>query len=72
MVQAHKPALFTGKHEEAKHVGSTDIVTAEFEAGQREVHVRPSLIDQIARLMPAGRHLRDTPLASKSGWHLTT
>jgi hypothetical protein len=27
----------------------------EFEAGQREVHVSPSLIDQIARLLPAGR-----------------
>jgi hypothetical protein len=56
MVQADEPALFTGKHEEAKHhVGLTAIVTVEFEARQREVHVRPSLIDQIACLVPAGR-----------------
>jgi hypothetical protein len=51
--QAHETAIGARKYEEAEHVGVTDIVAAEFETRQREVHICPTLVDQIARLMPA-------------------
>ena len=53
MEQANETAFSAGKHEKSEHIGPTEIVAAEFEAGQGKMQVPPRLIDQIARVMTA-------------------
>ncbi len=48
MEQANETAIFASKHEKTEHIRATDIVAAEFEAGQREVQISAPFVDQIA------------------------
>ena len=51
--ETHKSAIGAGENEEAKHIRPIDVVAAELEARQREVHVPLLLIDQIALIVTA-------------------
>lgn len=55
MEKTDKAAIGAGENKQAKHIRAIDIVSAELEAGQREMQVPVPFIDHIALIMAARR-----------------